>query len=44
MEAKRDVCLSLLVNITGQHYAGYRSRYVEDRKGRVRLLERDQLP
>lgn len=43
METKRDVYLSLLVNITTQHYAGFSSPYVEDgRVGRV-LLENDHL-
>lgn len=43
METKRDVYLSLLVNITSQHYAGFSSPYVEDREGGEVLLEHDHL-
>lgn len=43
METKRDVYLSLLVNITSQHYAGFSSPYVEDREGGEVLWERNHL-
>lgn len=43
METKRDVYLSLLVNISSQHYAGFSSPYVEDRDGGEVLPERDHL-
>lgn len=43
MEAKRDVYLSLLLNITSQHYAGFSSPYVEDREGGGALQEHDHL-
>lgn len=33
MGAKRDACLSLLVKITGQRYAGFSNLYAEDREG-----------
>lgn len=43
METKRDVYLSLLVNITSQHYAGFSSPYVEDREGGEVLPVHDHL-
>lgn len=43
METNRDVYLSLLVNITSLHYAGFSGRYVEDGEGGHLLLEHDHL-
>ena len=43
METKRDVYLSLLVNITSQHYVGFSSPYVEDRERGEVLLVHDHL-
>lgn len=41
MEAKRDVYMSLLVNISGQHYAGFRSPHGEGTEAGEELLEHD---
>lgn len=43
METKRDVYLSLSVNISSQHYAGFGSPYVEDSGGGEVLPERDRF-